>query len=334
VSQPSCAVCSAPSDSQLCTRCYTTLERNLAELPALWDELTVTRSRQDRITRSKAGIGHSAPLPINMAAMIDADDLHNTLSTWVRTVISDEGIEQWPADTAQAMAAWLVSYLGWARRSAEAGQFFDEIAYISDAVRRTIDRPEVRWYAGPCKAIAVITETVGGVIVVRQGPCPGQLYGRPGKDELKCDGYQQPDLHLGRADADGNPVRGCGATDSAVARREYLRAEAEDALAPLDVLLDSLDVLGIPAVSKWAVWWWVHGGQLLPHGLDRRGVELYRGGDLFALAERAKTPSTCQQCGSPMAGQRKRKGDPKRFCSPKCRTAAHRSTPTTDRISA
>jgi len=139
-------------------------------------------------------------------------------------------------------------------------------------MRRTIDQPPVRLYAGPCLTrllIYNVSHADGLVILdaVGETHCTEPLHAAPGAAVITC--------------------RVCGARHAAHARREWLLAEAQSALLPLDVIWESLPTLGAPQ-PPWDVFRRLPGRvgnrRLEQRGVNAHGEPLYRCGDALHLA--------------------------------------------------
>ncbi|GAA0972637.1 hypothetical protein Q7689_00215 [Nocardiopsis tropica] len=171
-----CRLCSAEMDSGVvCSPCVGAM---MADLRALWAtgdlhgldvDLDIAIARQSRFGGGGGGRGGGDEIPM----LIDdkASDvrryLHSMLSTWCRVLLAQSGGKA-PADTIPAMAQWLHGQ-GVLIRSAEWGdECVTQIRYVVREVRRCVDRPAERIYAGPCP------------------DCGGKVYGLAGATKAWC----------------------------------------------------------------------------------------------------------------------------------------------------
>ena len=172
----SCRLCQSEMDSGVvCSPCVGGM---MADLRALWAtgglhgldvDLDIAIARQSKFGGGGGGRGGGDEIPM----LIDdrASDvrryLHNMLSTWCRVILDQCGGTP-PADTIPAMAQWLHGQ-GVIIRSAEWGdECVTQIRYAVREVRRCVDRPAERVYAGECP------------------DCGGQVYGLAGADRARC----------------------------------------------------------------------------------------------------------------------------------------------------
>jgi len=154
----SCRLCQSEMDSGVvCSPCVGGM---MADLRALWAtgdlhgldvDLDIAIAKQSRFGGGGGGRGGGDEIPM----LIDdkASDvrryLHSMLSTWCRVILDQCGGTA-PADTMPAMAQWLHGQ-GVIIRSAEWGdECVTQIRYVVREVRRCVDRPAERVYAGPC----------------------------------------------------------------------------------------------------------------------------------------------------------------------------------------
>jgi hypothetical protein len=121
-------------------------------------------------------------------------------------------------------------------------------------------------YAGPCKEPLEQTgvhlgdtdprEAVGAVL------CPAELYAIAGASTVTC------------------PK--CRVEHNLDARQDWLLGEVEDQLAHPALIARALSSLGRPITDS-MIRGWKFRGRLIPHGLDVRGRETFRIGDVLDL---------------------------------------------------
>lgn len=145
-----------------CTHCAWLLERDLAETPALADELDTTRARQTATRGHTGRATPGIPMPYDPRAADAATTLHRTLRTWAERVDAtpDRPTTRRLAHALLAAHPTLIAHHPAA------------VTDIGDAVAqgwRVVDRPPDRTYAGPCTP-----------------PCREQLYTRPGQPHITC----------------------------------------------------------------------------------------------------------------------------------------------------
>lgn len=143
--------CGLPAkDTTICPRCTYNLERDLAEIPSLVDQLDITLSRQTAATHHDGGRSAETALPFNLKASEARENLHATLTGWVRDI--HDGTEFRPADETPALSRWLFAHLNRIRIHPTADQLHDEISYAVAECRRAVDRPKnrSRVFVGAC----------------------------------------------------------------------------------------------------------------------------------------------------------------------------------------
>ena len=156
---PICAIdwCDRPvGDGYVCQYCAGRLSRALGDVPALWEELDTVLTKQARYADPE-GRGGEKALPFSPVASEIGWVLRNTLSTWCRLI-----------DTPAAVAGWLLHHTLWLRHHKAGYEAVEEITSAVNAVRKAVDRPPERIYAGPCK------------------DCGGDMFGKPGAVSIEC----------------------------------------------------------------------------------------------------------------------------------------------------
>jgi hypothetical protein len=138
-------------ERRICGVCAGNLERDLAEMPALLDDLSVTLSRQARIGGHTNGSrAFERPLPFDPRASEAGDVLRSTLVGWIRDL--HDGAEYWPVDSLHGMALWLYRRLSRLLDHPAAEEAVDEIRFAVGLCKRVTDKPANRtaFAVGPC----------------------------------------------------------------------------------------------------------------------------------------------------------------------------------------
>lgn len=257
--------CGQPTQDMLCSTCLTHLVTDLrqiqtrGQMPGLYEELMVTLTRQDKLTKAGdkvKGQGETA-LMFNAAASEVKWVLDNTISTWARDIAEMYPHRALTATSTAEAAAWMADGAGLLAEHPAAKELYDEITDVVKQVRRVIDRRESRMYLGPCKAV------VDGVM------CPEDVYARVGHQAAQC--YT------------------CGTSHDVDRRREHMFHALENHLGSSLEVAQMVSALGV-SVSDSTIRKWVERKKLRPakHAPPKRpgGDErpLYRVGDVVAVA--------------------------------------------------
>lgn len=249
-----CDLCTSPvADlAHICPACTRPLADDLADIPDLDHELDITVSRRARIgAGGGGGRGNEKPLPANLDADQHGRHLKQTLTSWARLISDQRGLPH-PLDGLAPTARWMAGHIEWLRHHPAAGDAVTEIREAVHQVRRAIDRPLDRAYAGPCNE------------------CGTPLYGRPGAAEVACRGCTTPD---------GDTLV-YGLTE----RRDWMLAAVLDKELPAADIARALTSLVRP-IAPALLYTWVKRKKLQPVGSDDRGHALFRLGDVADLMD-------------------------------------------------
>lgn len=279
-----CARCDHPTPDTLCKKCVRHAERILGDFPALIDDVQAVIGRQ---TRHGGGGGHRQkgdvqPLPVNLKAAGTTREIVAGLEGWARHVAGDQALAGRTVDPADLMlrtrraSLVLLANVRWFRTGpmlldedgdrldhnpVEAVEWLDAMRW---RLRKLADRAPVRWYAGPCGHVGD-----WGALDL----CDLDLYAQPGAETIVCDGYRQG------TDAQQSA---CGHVHTTADRRRFLLASLRDELVDLDSILAALPGLVGRNPDRATVRQWRARQKLVPRVVA--GRELYRGGDVIALA--------------------------------------------------
>jgi hypothetical protein len=212
--------------------------------------LDTVLTKQARYAAAEARRGERS-LPFNPEASEIGWVLRNTLSTWCRLIAEERGKEL-PEDNPPAIARWLLNSVTWLRHHRAGAEAVEEITTAVNQVRRAIDRPAERIYAGPCK------------------DCGGDMYAKPDAASVDC--------------------RPCGLSYSVTEMVEWMRNEARGRLVTAKEGAVLLSRFGLTTTrGRIDVW---HSRKLIAAaGHDLDGRQLFLIDDLIERAAKvADTP--------------------------------------------
>jgi hypothetical protein len=198
-----CGNCDAALTDQavICHACTGRLVADLGSTPDLLAELDTTITRQARITSPAKGNGDK-PLPYDVGASIAASNLRTALHGWAR-MLHEETSTPYPAGNA-AVPAWLARHANTVRFQEWAAEMAHDVKTVVDKGWCSIDRPEERYYAGPCGN--QVNDPAGYYV------CPTVLWVKLDTSRATC--------------------RTCGGTWDVAERREQLIQAARDQWLP------------------------------------------------------------------------------------------------------
>lgn len=113
----------------------------LREIPALVDDLAITLTRQDKLTRGSVVGSNSGvqPLPVNLAASDAHELLHSTLASWVRHALEYRSMPYAGPRTTAGIARWLADHVTSLAMTEGCEEAHDEIAHAMGQCRRVCD---------------------------------------------------------------------------------------------------------------------------------------------------------------------------------------------------
>lgn len=273
----------------LCPRCQGTLAIAIANTAAYFDDLDTVLTKRARYGgqgSTKGSIGRTQPLPVDGRFTDRAGQgseirwgAWNTVSTWCRVVMEEQPERigpacasaclhtscaavrrtRWPADTMRSMCLYLDRQFRWIVREQWVTELMDELLDVERRLKRIVDRPADRWYAGKCSAPNE-----------DEPDCPTDLYAQADRGWIDC------------------PT--CGIRHDVAERRTILLAEAKGYLVTATEAAgaliawtdyDGTEVNLVKRISEWHA-----RGRLEAHGSDHVGGkdrQLYRLGDVQVL---------------------------------------------------
>ncbi len=190
----------------------------------------------------------------NGTALVDA--AKNTVATWVRIVMGEKPLihgpthpaclhvtcsqarrSRWPADTIPACCIYLLGHANWIRTQHWAPEILDEMQHIEGQLRRVVDRPADKWFAGPCDT------------------CERDLYATVGAASVEC--------------------AECDLVYDVDARRVWLLEQAQDRLLTAAELSRAVSWLGTEPLTAARVWKWAQRKRIVARGMTlHRGNEI------------------------------------------------------------
>jgi len=262
-----CDLCGRPMGGQayICARCAEVLDGALTQIASLAGDVVDEIARLAR-HGERGGRAQGHPLPVDLAAVQRASEVANTVSTWARHVAETRGLEVDGPGLGE-VAGWLAGHVEWLSHQPEAPEAHRDLTEAAGQLRRLVDGPTPRWYAGPCGA------------ALDAGPCETDLYASPGARTVRCPG--------------------CGAQHDAADRKEWLLDVARNHLAHAELIARAVTALGRECTSS-MIRNYADRGRLVAHGTMASGSPAYRVGDVLDLlderdekdAERARRLAT------------------------------------------
>lgn len=251
-----------PDAALICSTCSHDMAKALGDVPFLAEQLDVRLSRQARVGTGNGARSAEQALPFDPFASRIADDLRNTLGTWVRVLVEADGDplcgpvcatvcghatcgairrRRRPGRALPALARWLLGRVGDLAHHEAGDEAKTDICAAVERAERAVDRTADRWYAGPCDV------------------CRRDMYAQPSAGVVNC---------------------WCGAQYDVAERRAWLLDSAEDVLAHAALIARALSALG-HKVGVDRLYKWAERGRIAPRSVDLRGRPLYRIGDVL-----------------------------------------------------
>ena len=170
------------TDSPSRPSCRSELERHLAEMRWLDEELTISLTGSKGIDYRTMGGAKSdtLPLPWNERASRARHDLKAELVGWVRIILPRA---DWPSDRLTAIAACLMMRLDLIAKRDDAWTIYDGITLASQKARAVVfAKPADRRFLIPCEG-AISDEGE----VISESPCDGEVWALDGASVGECD---------------------------------------------------------------------------------------------------------------------------------------------------
>jgi hypothetical protein len=278
-----CVRCGRPTpDGNADVVCGVTRPRG--QLAEIVEMLPAARDVAHGLARHGGGGGASGKpgsrLPINLAAAAKLDAVQGVLTTWVRHVAEERGVNlaeingdglTWLSssrvgvDQAQAVlgdlgasAEWLGGHCEWMRHRPECDEWLADVEAAVRVIRGVARGPGEQKYLGPCGA-DLIAQFAEGLVDAER--CEGDVYGWAGAEKGTC--------------------RTCGAQVVQAERRAWLDGQVADRA------YRAAHIAGAYGISVNTIRSWALRGRLIEHGHDGDGRPLYLIGDVLQLAREA-----------------------------------------------
>lgn len=262
----------------LCDQCVWELERCLGRdrdnggahsFDALVTHLNVTLNKQSKMSSEKSGQHANAkshPLLFDIRASDILDTLRITLSGWARVLMEDHQLAP-PADTLQAMAAFLHAHLDRIATHEAAGDIHDEIVTVCRRGWQAVDWAADKIWAGRC-----------GARVEPDGE-PGDGLARGGVGHWECDEdvYAKPGAVYA--------ICHCGARHDVKKRREAMLEDINMMLftgPDIARMASHFTDLDSERCRK-LIASWAERGRITPHQRNSEGKPMYPFGELLQM---------------------------------------------------
>lgn len=169
--------CGVPLQSTaICTTCSQRLCTALSDVSGHWRDLDTVKGRATRYGGTGGGRGGDKPLPVDARFLgagaegsVLQETVKSTVATWTRLVL--EAIGGTVSDNIPACTAYLQTHVDWISTQHWAPEILDEVTFTAELLRKIVDRPADRWFAGPCDQCATDLYAKAGASWVRCDPC-------------------------------------------------------------------------------------------------------------------------------------------------------------------
>lgn len=254
-----CPVCKTkplPPGRTVCQPCVYHFRAQLAGLPVLMEAATAAVGGRLRFGSRVGARSTDTPVPVNLTASKVAKAARTTLlqqTEWVAQARNERTPTTW-----RGIQTFLDVRAAWVAAQPAGPDTYRAVLDALALVRRHIDRPPDRHYAGPCTATTVDTD---GLPIA----CDGELYARTDKTTVSCPR--------------------CGAEYDVADRRSWLLEQAWDAVATGPDIARALagEAFGRLSVNVSTIRAWASEGRLTRVDVYN-GRPRYRIGDVLALA--------------------------------------------------
>lgn len=247
--------CGTPVNGvSICPTCHHALQIALGDISSHWRDLDTVKGRQTRYGGSGGGRGGEKPLPVDARFLgWEADGsrlqeaVKNTVATWGRMVMEERPEfagathdaclhvscsilrrSRPPRDDVASVCRYLLGHADWIRTQHWAPEILDELQDAAEQLRRMVDRPADRWFAGPCDH------------------CKRDLYAKAGKSSVTCDA--------------------CAVIYDLGARRSWLLEQAQEKLLTAAELSRAVSWLGSEPLTAARIWKWAERGRITAKG--------------------------------------------------------------------
>lgn len=183
------------------TKVWPTVHDSGRPISGLAEDLEVTRTRQDRITRNAGSRSSERPLAWKDRAATAATELNAILNAWAYEVAHrhtrpGDQLDSIHASDTERLAQWLWRNLDTAARLDQAGTLYAEVTDAILEAQRAVDQPSDPSPFGRCEAL-----------LPDDTECQEFLYGYPNRPNVSCK---------------------CGATHSVRARLEWMQDRCDN----------------------------------------------------------------------------------------------------------
>lgn len=241
-----CPCCDRPTaDGLMCHTCTGRLTGDLRTMARLWPALEGVLAKTARRGSGGGRRTDPSPLPLDPHAYKVRTYVRNQVTTWCREL--DLG-DPPPDGRTRTLILWLIARIQRIRGHGASDEIAAEMGYCRTLVWQAVDLAAERTYCGACDT------------------CGADLYARPGATEVLCRDCEKAGLITLPVDV--------------AARREAMRATAEDTLVTMDELLTAVPSLYGVEIRRGTVVSWASRGRLASH------AGRYRVGDVLTLAAR------------------------------------------------